>query len=69
MERMGEEKALFSPLKSVKRQKARLGRSVSTNFVADFSFSYRRTSRVAPRQIHIFTTYAPAILSIYKPYY
>ena len=36
-------KASFSPLKSVKRQKAPLGRSMSTNFVADcrlFTVSY-----------------------------
>ena len=35
----GEEKLYFSLLKSVKRQKAPLGRSVSTHFVADCSFS------------------------------
>ena len=34
----GEGKLYFLLLKSVKRQKAPLGRSVSSNFVADFSF-------------------------------
>ena len=35
MEEMGKEKLYFPFWKSVKRQKAHLGRSVSTNFVAD----------------------------------
>ena len=37
MEGMGEEKPYFPLWKSVKGQKAPLGQSVSTNFVADCS--------------------------------
>ena len=40
MEGMGEEKLYFPLWKSIKRQKAPLGRSVSTNFVADCSFRF-----------------------------
>ena len=39
MEGMGEEKLYFPLLKSRKRHKAPLGRTVSTHFVADCSFS------------------------------
>ena len=37
MEGMGEEKPNFPLLKSLKRQKSPLGRSFSTNFIADCS--------------------------------
>ena len=39
MEGMGEKKLYFPLLKSGKRQKSLLGRSVSTHFVADCSFT------------------------------
>ena len=44
MEGMGEEKLYFSLLKSVKHQKAPLGQSVSTHFVADCRWGPRLVS-------------------------
>ena len=41
MDGMGEEKLSFPPLKPVRRQKAALGQSVSTTFVADCTFEWR----------------------------
>ena len=39
MEGMGEENLYFQILKLAKRQKARFGQNVSTNFVTDCSFA------------------------------
>ena len=46
----GEGKALLYPLKSVKRQKAPFGRSVSTNFVATLHGGIGRKSFIIPFQ-------------------
>ena len=56
MERMGEETLSFSLLKSGKRQKVHLGRSVSTHFVADCSFNNFGWMLSGPVDFFIFST-------------
>ena len=53
VEGMGEEKLYFLLLKSVKRQKAPLGQSVSTHFITDcgyYTLGYKATCISYPDQ-------------------
>ena len=63
MEGMGEGELNFPLLKSVKRQKAPLGRSVSTNFVADCSYSLLVCTS---RRMSVGQAYAVVINKFYR---